>query len=894
MAWHVRLKDKAVSNREAAKRLFPEWKRNAREEVEREGTSATALANRIGLLSNKGDPTGWWRDRPFLKQLLADLVELEVDEIFGAPSGMRASLFREFPALPPLAGDESPCRTSPSGSVFDLVRAALGHGTQQRHWIVVPPGGGKSLAVELLRSRFPGEVSAQTVVRLGEAVAFARDGAVRPIVVEVEESDPANDETSVRALELHRASVVVLAAFSHPDEYSREGVPSRTHEASTGWNGKWGTIRAVPDPDWIVRMLRWVDARLSLSPRDTKFDKDAVLAWLNARPSVLRAIESPGDLLSLCADFDAYGRDGSPRERAERWLRSIGVKALPPEAPRSWVAYESADCVSAMMVAHAFDRATALHERSFAGWAGVVPSGALSSENTPGPTHIVGFLRSAGLLRADQSGAAGFPKWIAGAFAQHDVVQLVRDGDVRAWGAIAGDASRQGLVDDALDALRPGELCAAGEALLSSTPSEASTFAQIGALEALVAALGRRLVGDASDRRSAELAKRALVRQLEHLVSGANIGERRVPMTRRNHDRWFLSAWAISLATSGAGVEVPKDLRWELPGWSARLRLSEVEHLNHFPWSSVAPWGASDTVRALMPLTRRAVERVTPSEVPTAIPRLLLPALVLEGWTVTPEHLEQLAGTWEETVLAGEMQRLEDERRRSLAEMFWKLASDAVGAPTPAPVAERIAYLQNRHASLLPPVLASLPAVVVEETARTAGAHRRPHSGSSYPASDPGVLRHLSLEQRAAAVRGRLSNHVRFDEVRELLEVLDGDDLDVVLDVVRVADRNVAAEFANRVWRLLPERAEEEARHALTEGLAAAEAWFRTAPRARIGALIEVASRLRERPHWVQDWALARLLDAGIHAESLFHLSRRPRSPATRSSGKNATKRRTP
>lgn len=862
--------------------MFPEWKKEARKEVERDKTTERALANKIGSLSSKGDATGWWRDRPVLRQLLSDLVELEADEIFGAPARALVSRFREFPALPPLERDEAPCRTSRSGTVFELACAAVSDSKRRRHWIVVPPGGGKSLAIELLRARSSGEVGAQTVVRLGDAVARARSDAGRPIVVEVEEPDPANDLTAVGALEMHRSSVVVLAPFRHPDERIREWTTSLPEDSPRGWNGRWATSHAAPDEGWTVRMLDWVDARLASSPRDSKFDKDEVLAWLDAHPAVLRAIHSPGDLLALCADFDTYGSDGSPQERAERWLRSIGVKALPQDAPRSWSTYAAADCVTAMMVAHALARSTVLQERSFAEWSSVVPPGAPSSENSPGSELVVGFLRSAGLLRAGERGAAVFPKWVAEALAQRRLAQLVKDGDVRAWGGIAGDASRQSLVDDALDALTPGELRAAGEALLSSMATKAVTFAEVAALEALVAALGRRLVGDAPDQRDADLAKRALVQQLDHLVSGANIGERRVPTTRRNRDEWFLSGWAISLATTGAEVEVPKDLRWELPGWSLDLRLSEAERLNHFPWSSVSPWEASDAVQALMQLTPRAVERLTPSDVPKEVPRLLLPALMLaDGWKVTHEHLGQLAGTWEETVLVDAVQKLDDERRRSLAGMLWKFASDAVGAPNTAPVAERIVYLRNRHAPLLPFVLGNLPAAVVEETACTAGTHRRPHTGNSYTPSDPRVLRHLNLEQRTAAVRGRLSTDVRFDEVRELVEVLDGDDLDILLDVVRAADRNVAAEFANRVWRVLPERAEAEARQAFDDGLAAAEAWFRTAPRARLGVLIEMVEAARAQPPWVRNWALAKLLDAGVHAESVYRFVRPEMPPPT-------------
>lgn len=919
MTWHARLKEKAGSNAKAAIRLFPEWKKKARKEVEREKTTSKALENKIGLLHRKGDTTGWWRDRPTLRQLLADLVELEPDEIFGVSGRTPTATFRQFPALPPLERDEAPCRTSRAGSVFEVACAAVSDRERQRHWIVVPPGGGKSLAVELLRTRFPGEVAAQTVVRLADAVALARTDTTRPLVVEVEEADVASDLSSVCALETHQGPVVVLAPFKHPDEHITEWRTSLPESTPRGWNGTWATSRAAPDAGWIARMLSWIEDRLSSSPRDTKFDKDGVLRWLDEHPAVRRAVQTPGDLLALCADFDAYGSEGPPQERAERWLRTIGVKALPDDAPRSWTTYAAADCVTEMVAAHALDRTTGLQERPFAAWRTVVPQGAPTSEAEPGSDVVVGFLRAGGILRADEFGVTLSPKWVAEALVHGKVAQLVRDRAVHTWGPIAGDVSRQLLVDDALDALAPNELRAAAEALLVQMAKLDVGFAEVAALEAVVAALGRRLVDADHDRRDADVARRALEVQLGHLVSGVNIGEHRVPMTRRRHDEWFLTGWAISLATVDAAVEVPADLRWELPGWSSDLRLSEAQRANHFPWSSVSPWGASDAVRALIELTPGAIARLTPSEVPKDVPRLLLPAIFLaEGWELTHEHLGQLAGSWEETVLADAVRRLEGERPRVLAERLWKFASDATVGGTatatagivmsngmllaaggvsttarqdtpPASVAERIVYLQNRHAPLLSFVLKNLSAALIEDTACVAGTHRRLRTGNQYTSSDPRALRHLTSEQRAAAVRGRLSSEVRFDEVRELVDVLDSDDLDVLLDLVRAADRNVAAEFASRVWRILPDRAEAEAQSTFGEGLAAAEAWFRTAPRARTGVLIGMVEGAAAPPSWVRDWALAKLLDAGVYAESLYRfMCPEPPVPPTKPSKKRA------
>ena len=103
------------------------------------------------------------------------------------------------------------------------------------------------------------------------------------------------------------------------------------------------------------------------------------------------------------------------------------------------------------------------------------------------------------------------------------------------------------------------------------------------------------------------------------------------------------------------------------------------------------------------------------------------------------------------------------------------------------------------------------------------------------------------------------------------------------------ADRDAAAEFASRVWRILPDRAAAEAQRTFGARLAAAEAWFRSAPRARTGVLIHLVEGATTRPPWVRDWALAKLLDAGVQAESLYRFMRpNPPPPRAKPSKKRA------
>lgn len=856
MTWHARLKERVGSNRKAAERLFSDWRKTARKEVELEKSTVTAVENKLGSLHREGDRTGWWAKRPRLQQILAELLDLEVDEIFGAPSRADGMVFREFPALQPLNRDEQPVRTSRSGSVFDLVVAALNREGSRCNWIVAPPGAGKSLAVKLLSARFSREVLALTVVQLRDAVPFVGNEDRRALVVEVEESESVSDLSAASALEQHQNAVVVLAPFRHPDEGISEWRTSVPEDPPRGSNGVWTTTQWTPDAGWIARMLDWVGARLEFHLRDTKFAAADVIEWLDKTPWVRRAIQTPGELLALCADFDKYGTEGTPDERARRWLGTIGVKALPDDAPSTWVTHEAEKSIVAMIEAHALDRSTVMDERSFAGWATVVPPAAHGSELT------VGYLRRAGLLRAAERGVTFFPKWAADALAQRRVTQFVRALKVAEWGALAGDASRQHLVDGALDGLSKSQLRSAAEAVVEGD-TKAVGFAEVAALEALVAALGRRLVADDNDTDTAKLAKRALLLQLGHLVTAKSIGELPLPLTRRDRDEWFLSGWAISLAASGETERVSERLRWVLPGWSEDLLLSEADP-NELPWETSS---AAEGLRALAP---KLVARLSPSSVPWTVPRLLLPPLFLaEGWELAFQHLNQIGGRREEVVLIEEAKKLDPKRRAALATRLWGIAGEVDRAAHPTPVAVRLTWLQNQYPRLLHFVRENLPASVVEETARNAGTHRI--SGAHVDS----VTRALSLlapDQRAAAVRGRLTRAIRFDEMGEIVRVLDARDLEMLLDVVRDTDTDVAWAFTKRMWSDRPELAAAEARRAFEEKLHAAEAWFRNAPRSRLGALIDLAQEARERPMWLREWGLARLPDAGVHSESLFRL----------------------
>ena len=866
MRWDARLRDRIGSDRKAAGRLFPEWRKKARKEVALADTSETALANKIGSLRRQGDSTGWWAARPVLCQLFADLLEVEVQDIFDHSSTTNSVAFPEFPALKALGTDDLPFRTSRRGSVFDIVVGALRSEERARAWIRVPAGGGKTLALKLLALRFPDEVATCSVVHLSEAPAHARENGGKHLVVEVDEAERSRDLDALRALHFHEHGVVVLAPFGNGDAATR---------------GPWSRVEGAPGPGWIERMLDWIQNRLGADPRDTKFDRDDVLAWFVEHPTVASSVRTPGELLALCADFDLYGVDGSIGDRAERWLDGFMNRGLPEDAPMTWRSQGAADCFRAAVVAHIREQAVALNHRSFAQWTDLVPprSRPEAQGDIPGAAMAISYFRGGGLLRGTASGVSAYPGWAATGIADRWLHQLFKEKGCASWGALAGDGSRQPLVDGALDRLSLSSLRALGRRVTQHGAAAAEdSFAHVAAMEATTAAVARRLASGDAKESDAEVGRTLLQKQIEFLVSGPGIGEHRVPLTRRDRDEWFLTGWAISLTTPEE-VGVPDDLRWLLPGWCTDLRVGDVQTLQ-FPWSTVDPWGASDAVRALATLVPRVVERLVPQDLPAELPRLLVPSFLLSSaWRVEPRHLTALAGSWEETWLAAQADGMDAKQSQSLARRLWELLGGIDGDDISLPVAARLERLRAQHEPLLSVVVEHLPTEVFGETAKVAGSHRRYGAGNSYAPSDPSVLRLLRAEARTAVVRGWLASDrpqpLRFDEARELAAVLDGEDLELILDVVRIADRDVAAEFASRLWATVPERALEEARHAFAEDLVSAEGWFHLAPRQQIGELVAVVEESAAPPSWVGHWALRRLLDAGPHAEALFRMSRR-------------------
>lgn len=874
MTWHHAFEAKFGSNRSrAAHALHSAWKKVAPREARK--VDERSLATRIGALAKGGDRTGWWGRHAELAQLFAELLDVEREDIFGAPPSQVGLAFPEFPRLPPLTvHHEEPCRLTPEGSLLDVVRGQLDrHEHSTRAWIVAPPGSGKTLVIRYLQARHSGQVVGATARALS---LTATDAATDlPLVLEVEEIQPGADLQALGPLTTRIAPTVVLAPFPFPGS-DWFGAGSRGRFSASGWT----TVDATPSGPWRERMLDWIDARLEASDRDTKLLKTEVLEWLSSHDPSGRLVATPGDLLALCAEFDVWGSGlGDLHACAGLWLEGVGVAMFSADVPTTWRKHAAAKTYRSIAWEHLRRVGRRFGTLDSDAWGSIVPADVAPgrTEDRPGATVVVGYLWEAGLLRGSRGGLVLYPTWVAHAVATAALVQEIDEGMPRTLGALAADETRQHVVDEALDGLPDGAFRRLLRAV--SKREEQTNLAGIASVEAMLAALGRRFFRAEFriEGRDVDAAQKLMLLQLHALATEPGYGQVHHPIARPNVDEWFATAWAVSLNVPPPAGYARPDLAWELPGWAERLSLLEIPQ-HGFPWSSVSPWGATESVQRVAMLGPAVVEKLEPGEVPEEVARLLLPALFLASpdWKLAKRHLERLSGTWEEWFLAAAVAQLDADRRAAIANRIWELVAQSIAADGAVPVAQRIQILRERHRGLAEVVMGNVESSEVARTAAAHGIHRRGQGGRSYVESDPLMLLALPRDVRQAALRawlaGAAARGARFDEARELVPLLDQADLDLALDLARAGDRQIAAEFTSFVWRTAPGRAREEARLALEGGLPSVEGWFLQAPRTELTFLMGLMSALFAPPSWARAWATRRVLDGGEAAEDLFRL----------------------
>lgn len=876
MTWRDKFREKFKSDTEAARKLAKEWRRVDASEAKK--VAVGTLAARIGEL-RRGN-VAWWskQHRTPLRTALAELLDVDSAEIFGAQAVPSSALgFPEFPRLKPLGKDEEPCRLTRAGWLFHATRPPVNGAGSARRWIVAPPGSGKSLAIRYLVARHSGEVHAASVATLEDALGHA--SVQGPLVVEVERASERDDIAAIAKLSARVHPTFIFAPFGFPGlTWSSPG--ATVSRSELGWEVITWTLRS----DWRARLLAWVDQRIEDGEHDSKLQVADVECWLAATDPREILFSTPGDVLALCAEFDAFGPglDMGLAKRATRWAKHVATAMVPGDAPSTWRARGVAETLAKLSRAHLAD-AREYGSLESSTWARLVEGAMPRSKPRSVEVGPVAYFEQGGLLRGGPRGLVLYPAWVERGLAMSSQAKALLD-PALPWGTLAADASRRPIIDSCLDTLTRSQLIrVARNAAAPHKPS----LQTIAAVDATCAALARRCERSelSLTEEQTETVRRVFERQLEHVVPDATYGEVSHPLTRPDLDEWFSTAWTLSLHVTAPPEFSRPELAWEIPGWAAELTFDALPQ-HGFPSTRPGPAGGAPRdcapeLERVAQLSLDVVDRILAAPVPVEAPRLLLPALFLSDreWNLSVEHFKTMGRSWEERFLARTAEGRSDRTNGDLASRLWNFAAQTVVADGAVPVAERVEVLLSEHAGLAAFVFENLPADAIRKDAANYGTHRRAlGSALSFRQSEPRLLLHLPRTTRHAALRGWLDGAAdrgaRFDEARELVPLLDDDDVELALELVRLADRSVAAEFTAFVWSTWPERAREETAAAVEGALPSCEGWFHTAPRLELEFVAGLVARLDRKPGWIAAWARQRLLDAGPAGEHLFALLR--------------------
>jgi hypothetical protein len=861
---------KGWSNRDVGREVLAAWKRR-----ERRGSypKAEAIAVKVGLLA-KGNAT-WWINHEKALEALAELLHCKSDDLLPRDAARRPAQveFAEFAEMAGLLPGQEPCAVNPDGWLGAYVEAAVRQGG--RWWFAVPAGGGKSLAVRLLKERLGTDAVVMTARTLFEAARQAKDADA--LVVEIDYEDRVSDVASLTELSQRRGPTCVLAAFERPENAS---------------NNTWNACTFSLHRNWREQLVGWLRSRV---PVPERLDIDAVLTWLETVDPRGTVFSTPGDLVSLVARI--Y-RSGIPE-------RSVGLGDLASEwlsqtlggGGDAWLRRFGRDAIERMVGERVRRLDLALEPLSVSAWADLLPVEMLRSRSEPSPAKggkktkrdvgiepdpgstnardVIHALADGGVLRAARGGLDVFPNWARAGIERDAIQREVRSSSAVRWGLWANDASRKDSVDDALDAMGPNELVRA-----TSKIQNEDDLASIAACEALFSAFGRRFtvsawrpVGDAI-----AILQALGIRQLRLLDRNEGFGapSPRIPLTRqldvdaRRETNWWKEAWTFSLAVPRPDSVKP-DPGWQLPGWARDLGLRDAPHLSHVLGYSQNQLRDDDPwILGVLRTARVAVRACRDAELPDDVDLCLLTWVVIDGpsrgWRIGRVLASSLVGSRVLDHVSELLRREPEDVRTAAVAEVWRalLQVDAYANPLYA-----LRMLRDGHRTFFDLLTTHVPLDAF--TAAFTGVDLL-HTGDAFARLLPEVPERLSRPMiLMIAAQARAANSPIWNLDANIVNAFGHDQLDVLIDLA--AERfSVGGAAAKRVWALDPPRALNESLNALRAGVEFASIWFYAAPPEHLPPMLDAILELGIRPAWMKRWLVMVLPRAATHAPRVFDL----------------------
>jgi len=610
--------------------------------------------------------TVWWRHRGAAARALATALNVDQEELgLTDLTGESIFVFRDFPLARGFdARGEVPCQLGNEAWFAPI-------GSQTR-WIHAPPGTGRSFTAHVHRYRH-----GTRVVRVPTLMeALPHIGKPGPLLVEVERADD-KDWAAEQQL-LTRGSVLVIAPFlcwnlrtpAPPQDPHSEPISSLEFrpEPPAAEPPDWAAVLSwVPRRGWRQQFIRWICERVAT---DVDFNLEDMFRWLDQQDPQARLFATPGDLLPLCAFAHERGRSWKHHTRGSfipQWLDSrLSSKDAAPTSQQLWLRHQGKESLRALVQRWFQSPEPWLGSLAKSRWLEFLPEELtritpstvqrhvdellklpkrlqarkrdelLAAFATPNPEDAFLHLTSAGLFQPEGDETWSFRyAWLANLIAQELIESTLRAGSPEQWGRWAVQLDRRDMIDALIDELREDELLG----LIDRTVTEfrLSSLGAIGAVEALFAAVGRRL--GQGLRFDAARVLPLWEQQKSSLGQRADTWPH-TPLTRPDAQgdttEWLELCWLWSFHVE-APDSIPAELEWLFPGWT-RPALARAPH-----WLS-----AGRQSPLLLSLAIRAVERCEGETLPQWLPYVLLPAFFLaaeqRGWRLTPDQMVSLIG----------------------------------------------------------------------------------------------------------------------------------------------------------------------------------------------------------------------------------------------------------
>lgn len=499
---------------------------------------AHSLATYLGKL-DKGD-VGWFEKRGHIFDAICALLEVDREQLL--PKKAVSPVLHTFDAFPELRPldlctedpvnllDPSLCSADPLfglPSPFSLfLPDSVGEDAARASWIVAPRGTGARLWADACAAR--GLAACVRVQYLADALEQTPRDTRRIILVQ--EAQPERDIDACERL-AQSPQTTVIAPFVHPAllQWESHNGPAtdRGFQTQPMRLPKWFVWTWTLRSDWRKQFLDWIAARLHRV--ESLFDAEKMLEWLHKIDPRHVLFPTPHDLLPLCARLHREGprklTQLTPDQLADH-LFAEAIRPFPKERDGSlWLSAHAQDLFRSMVDWKLRNLAVPFH----AGlpkekWLPAIPASQIPTRRTepemqralkqlrgkkakdrekaeaeliqkttsPDPHEALQLLAEAGLLgTAERSGLTLRPAVCFVHWARKSASKTLRNDPPPTWGRWVLDSQRQDMIDQELDALSADALLGVvTKAVHSADPHD---LGSVGALDALFAAVGRRL-----------------------------------------------------------------------------------------------------------------------------------------------------------------------------------------------------------------------------------------------------------------------------------------------------------------------------------------------------------------------------------------------------------------